>query len=146
VKYLKTFECCIPMAPQAKGNSRQFGRTWAGKPISRKSDKARAFMDVAILTIKSAANGRMFHPQSELRLECSVGYPTRHSDLDTSLVADALERAGVIDNDVQIGQKREVRGHLLNDFVNVWVTDVGTLPWVRIRDGKPIQARKESRP
>ena len=43
--YLTEFECRIPMAPQAKGNSRQFGRTWGGKPNSRKSDKAQAFMD-----------------------------------------------------------------------------------------------------
>jgi len=138
VNYLKEFECYIPMAPQAKGNSRQFGRTWGDKPISRKSDKARAFMEEAILAIKSAAKGRSFSPQSELRMQCSVGYPTRHSDLDTSLVADALQKAGVIDDDIQIGQKNETRGHILGNFANVWVTDIGTLPWVRKRKGKVL--------
>ena len=138
MKYLKEFKCCIPIAPQAKGNRRQIGRTWGGKPISRKSDKAQAFMDMAIIWIKSASNGRMFNPQSELRMVCSVSYPTRLSDLDTSLVADALQASGVVDDDVQIGQKNETRGHPLNNFVNVWVTDIGTLPWIRKRKGKVL--------
>ena len=134
-EYLTTFSCTIDAAPQAKGNSRQFGRIWGGKRISRKSDKAQAFMDYAVARIRLAANGQTFNPRSELSLWCDIGYPTRHSDLDESLVMDALEKAGVIDNDVQIGRKTVSRARPVGAFVNLEVEDIGPLPWKRKLEG-----------
>lgn len=132
MRYLDSLKVTIPCHPEAKGNSRTFGRTWTGKPILRKSDKARSFMELAKWTIRNAAGpNAMFDPQAALVLTCAVAYPDRRHDLDVSLVMDALEKSGVVQNDVQFTRVVAMRFDELGSEVEIEIKTNGNLPWTR---------------
>lgn len=91
--------------PCSKANSRRLLRApRTGKLFSAKSAKACATMASYVAQLKSRWRGRA-PLEGPLKLTATLYYASRRPDLDDSLVADALQRAGVIVNDRQIEAK-----------------------------------------
>ena len=87
---------------QAKGNRRQILKNFkTGKPIIAKSEKALVWTEGAIYKLKTMWKGQ--EPYMEpVALMGTVYYSETLSDLDVSLLMDAIEKAGIIGNDRQV--------------------------------------------
>lgn len=122
---LIAFQAWVDCRIASKANSRKNRRGHSGK-----SDEATAFCDLAIPTIRSAANGHRFAPTDKLQGIAYVRYESYQPDTDVELVWDCLERAGVVPNDRQIRIKYiEAVDDIGPGRVRVVLRKVGTLPW-----------------
>lgn len=74
----------------------------SGKPMVIKSEKARSFVDDALLQITGE---KRIGLTGKVRLMAYVYYRNQQSDLDVELFCDLLQKAGVIKNDNQIFEK-----------------------------------------
>lgn len=101
----------------SKANSRMAvqGKTKAGKTFTRfiKSQKAQDWTEGALWQIKSQWKGRPI--SKECGLDIDVYYKTKRPDLDISLIMDALEKAGVYENDRLV---HEIIAHKMYDKEN----------------------------
>ncbi|MGF6978975.1 Holliday junction resolvase RusA-like endonuclease [Paraburkholderia sp. JPY465] len=120
-------EFVIHGEPASKANSREIVSrkmrdAWGGiktRPMSIKSDKARAYERVALLQVPPAARVELTGP---VRVTMRIFYATERPDLDESVILDALQsryrtvrrkgrdvrecvRKGVFANDRQVRQK-----------------------------------------
>ena len=86
---------------QSKANSRKLV-TFKGKPRFIKSDKAREWWDMALMQIPQDHRIGMTGP---IRMTATIWYKSARSDLDTSLLMDVLQEAGVYLNDRQVCQQ-----------------------------------------
>ena len=94
---MKEFTATVFGNLQSKANSRRMIRP--GLVI--KSKAALEFEQSALMQLKAPMRGReAFKNDVECRFE--VYYQSRRSDLDTSLIRDILQKAGVYLNDRQI--------------------------------------------
>ncbi len=84
----------------SKSNSRQliFSK---GKPRIIKNPKAIKCKKEFVMQLKAQWHGKAPIPQPA-HLICTVYYQSRRSDLDITLLMDAIEEAGVVENDRHI--------------------------------------------
>jgi len=115
------FGCTILGNLQSKANSRRMIRP--GLVI--KSKAALDFEQYALMQLKSPMRGRKPFIKP-VACEFTVHYQSRRSDLDTSLIRDILQKAGVYLNDRQIEEAHEYR-HIdkLNPRVEILVYELG---------------------
>jgi Holliday junction resolvase RusA-like endonuclease len=94
--------------PESKANSRRqvlrrSKRTGKSYVASIKSAKAESYSTAAVLQLKPL---RPREPIAEdVSLTCHIWYADRRHDLDESIICDALQQAGIIENDRAIRQK-----------------------------------------
>lgn len=82
--------------------------TWrAGKLRTIKHEKAQQFERDFLYQVP--AEYRNLALSQPLRFICTVYYPDRRQDLDVALVADLLQKAGVIENDRQLVEQHLYR-------------------------------------
>lgn len=86
----------------SKSNSRQFipGKK-GGRPRIIKSAKAIKCKKDMVIQLKAQWGNKAPIPEP-VHLRCKVYYQNRKSDLDISLLMDALQDAGVVENDRHI--------------------------------------------
>ena len=94
---MKEFRATVLGNLQSKANSRRMIRP--GLVI--KSKVALEFEESALLQLKAPMRGRKPF-EGDVACEFEVYYQSRRSDLDTSLIRDILQKAGVYLNDRQI--------------------------------------------
>jgi hypothetical protein len=105
--------------PASKANSRKLV-TIKGRPAVIKSDKARAYVDSALMQIPPAAKVMLTGP---LRATIRIWYATERPDLDESVILDVLQakyegkgeyrqliRRGVYVNDRQVRERHVYHG------------------------------------
>jgi hypothetical protein len=105
--------------PASKANSRKLV-TIKGRPAVIKSDKARAYVDSALMQIPPAAKVMLTGP---LRATIRIWYATERPDLDESVLLDVLQakyegkgeyrqliRRGVYVNDRQVRERHVYHG------------------------------------
>lgn len=81
-----------------------------GKPFSAKSEDACKYMEDFILQVPLPYRSlRLGAVDKLLRATVTVWYTTMRPDLDTALVWDCLQAAGVISNDRYIIERHEYR-------------------------------------
>jgi len=90
-------------------NSRRLVRNRrTGKPFSIKSADAERWMRDAVAQIPLKYRGLKLGNENQLlRAVIRIWYPSLRSDLDTAIIYDALQLAGVISNDRWIRHKIE---------------------------------------
>lgn len=98
------FSCTILGNLQSKANSRRMIRP--GLVI--KSKKALEYVDSALMQLKAPMRSRQPFTKP-VACEFTVYYVSRRSDLDTSLMRDILQEAGVYLNDRQIEEVHEYK-------------------------------------
>lgn len=96
------FQCTILGNLQSKANSRRMIRP--GLVI--KSKTALEFEASALMQLKAPMRARKPF-EKPVACEFTVYYQSRRSDLDTSLIRDILQKAGVYLNDRQIDECHE---------------------------------------
>lgn len=101
---MKEFRATVLGNLQSKANSRRMIRP--GLVI--KSKVALEFEQSALLQLKAPMRGRKPF-EGDVACEFEVYYKTRKSDIDTSLMRDILQKAGVYLNDRQIAQVLETK-------------------------------------
>lgn len=98
-----------------------------GKPFSAKSDEAVKYMADFIMQVppeyQSLKLGAVDKP---LRATITVWYTTMRPDLDTALVWDCLQAAGVITNDRYITERHEYRQvDAVSPRVEIYLEEIG---------------------
>ncbi len=126
------WEITLPLCPEAKGNSRR-ATQWGGFIKSKKAD---AFMGSAAVIIR-AKGGSPFAHNDKIGMCVVIRYPDYRRDLDVSLIMDALERGGIVNNDRQI---RYIEAYAQDEVgeprIRIKLVCLGKLPW------KPKGAKK----
>lgn len=93
--------------PYSKANSRKLVAVrQAGQPMRPmfiKSEEARAYEQHALAQLAKLRPPRPI--AGDLSFVCMVWYESRRPDLDTSLIEDVLQKAGIIENDRQLREK-----------------------------------------
>ena len=93
-----------------------------GKLFPRKNDEALKYVaDFCLQVPPECRNLALGSPRTPLRAIVSVFYRSARSDLDTALVYDCLQLAGVIANDVHIHEHHEYK-HVDADNPRVEIT------------------------
>ena len=110
-----------------KNRRRILKNSRTGKPLSAKSDEAVKYMADFILQVppeyRSLKLGAVDKP---LRATITVWYTTMRPDLDTALVWDCLQAAGVIANDRYIRERHEYREvDAMNPRVEIYLEEIG---------------------
>jgi Holliday junction resolvase RusA-like endonuclease len=121
----------LPLCPEAKGNSRQIVRRGkAGRSMIVKSAKAQAFIGTAALIIRGSLNRSPFASDDKIGMWVMIRYPDYRRDLDVSLIMDALERGGIINNDRQIRMIEAIAEDEVGEpRVRIKLRCLGKLPW-----------------
>ena len=88
----------LPGQPPRKSNSRMVVRN-RGRTRVIKSDVARAWVDVALVSIPEEAKLGLGSADRPLKMLFECFYESKRPDLSVELVLDVLEKAGVISND-----------------------------------------------
>ena len=101
---MKEFKATVLGNLQSKANSRKFIRPG----LIIKSKVALEFEESALLQLKAPMRGKK-PLEGDVACEFEVYYQSRRSDLDTSLIRDILQKAGVYLNDRQIVQVLETK-------------------------------------
>lgn len=79
-------------------NSRQIVRNpKTGSPMVIKSKKARDYADDFLAQVK-----RQKPLEGDIRIDATIYYASKLSDLDVAYLMDLMQKAGLIDNDRQV--------------------------------------------
>jgi Holliday junction resolvase RusA-like endonuclease len=93
-----------------KNSRRLLKNRRSGKTFSAKSDEALSFVESFIAQISFEARRlALGSAKTPLKAIVSVWYRSERSDLDTALVYDCLQKAGVIANDRYIIEHHEYK-------------------------------------
>lgn len=124
------WEITLPLCPESKGNSRQVvTRGKNGPPMIIKSAKARQFTGTAAVIMRGKG-GSPFVYDDKLSLWVLVRYPNYRRDLDISLIMDALQDAGIINNDRQIRHFGAIAEDEVGEpLTRIKLVCLGKLPW-----------------
>ncbi len=95
----QSFSAVILGEPASKSNSRQLIKR-AGKIISIKSRKALNY----VITFQKQCPRLQRPLQGDLRVDMEVFYASRRSDLDVSLILDAMQKY-IYENDRQVKEQ-----------------------------------------
>ena len=96
--------------PSMKNGRAIFRNRMTGKPFSAKSNEARAYAGSFVLQVPAECKRlALGSEKTPLRAIVSVWYRSNRSDLDTALVYDCLQAAGVISNDRYVLEHHEFK-------------------------------------
>ena len=122
----------IPLAPPDKGNSHRI-RVRGGRPQIITEPGAVEFKKLAIMFLRSKKQpDPPINIQEKLSLYAHVRFKDYTRDGSIELVADVLQQAGIVPDDVQFRTKHfEVMDEVGEPETTINIFRVGELPWKR---------------